>query len=149
MIWLFLDFDGVMHPADSSTAKFECEDALWTIIEPLAAAGSLKVVISSSWRSNFSLEEIKDMLRPELSDVVVGATPEHENAWHIGGRQAEIEEWLKNNAQESDVWVALDDMPEIFHDPCENLLICDHKTGFSSKEAALLTERFNLWRLST
>jgi hypothetical protein len=48
---LFLDFDGVMHPASYSKARQSFCYAPW--LEAVVAKHPLRIVVSSSWRFHY------------------------------------------------------------------------------------------------
>ena len=65
---LFLDFDGVLHPAIGGRIDF-CHRQLledWLILNQ-----EVSIVIPSSWRQMMSMEELKGFFKPVLRDRVV------------------------------------------------------------------------------
>jgi hypothetical protein len=142
---LFLDFDGVTHPEPSHEKGYFSQ--LDLIIDVLLRYRSVEVVISSSWRMQHSLAELRDFLFELPPHRVVGETPSIINpspTWVPGTRpswerQWEIETWLKENRPWGTPWIALDDRAEWFEDGCKNLLLTDKTTGFTEADALLLT----------
>jgi hypothetical protein len=131
--YLFLDFDGVLHtdvpPRDLRFAKY-----LVTVVSDL----KLKVVISSTWREAYSLQEIIDQLG-ELGQFVVGKTPVWKpsdgNLPLVGVRQREIEAWLAKKAPATASWTAIDDDVDNFRAGCKTVFLTDPKVGLDAKAA--------------
>ena len=68
---LFLDFDGVLHPAtDDSVEEFSKADVL-----ACALLGyDCEIVISSAWRLHCRLDQLKDFLPDGIAERVIGTT---------------------------------------------------------------------------
>lgn len=140
-IFLFLDFDGVLHgpdvllrrcsPADrrflsDSEKRFvtrnhqrivAAEGELFTHAERLAQAldgRAVDVVISSSWRMHFDVRKLASFLPLSLAERVAGATPVLDANNPDGIRVLECQTWLNMRGFGSAPWLALDDMPELF-----------------------------------
>lgn len=99
MFYLFLDFDGVTHPVSANGRYFREEN-----IQALEAAldgYDAKIVISSTWRLDKSLIEIKRLLGSKLGEKVFGITPEVEDPFLHSPRQAEVELYLAQDGLES------------------------------------------------
>jgi len=129
---LFLDFDGVLHSTTSSSEK------MFSQAEPLAEVlvkNPCSIVISSSWRFHYSLDEIKERLPSSMRDLIQGATGEP----YIGKwpRYNEIKEFLIKNRLYVD-WRALDDSFLEFPTHCQELILCQGKNGFTVKEQEIL-----------
>jgi hypothetical protein len=103
---IFLDMDGVItHPGSGFHIDPVCVDRLNLLIEQTAA----QVVISSSWRLIFELDDIEDQLASAgFEGEVVGQTPwiPDEN------RGREIETYLEG-LKGSVRYVILDDDPDV------------------------------------
>lgn len=126
---VFLDFDGVLNDKDTK------EMISWhTGIDPkhvtrlneIMRATAAKVVISTSWRGYYTLDEIKEFLMAagfKYVDDVIGATLSV-NELHEQGfvkrrkkfssseneRSSEIEHWVSLNIEEGQNFVILDDL---------------------------------------
>lgn len=74
---LFLDFDGVLHPADGSQEAFCRLPLLESWMQHWPA---VQVVISSSWRRLHSMSELVEFLGPVVGPRVVGCTPVYKEA---------------------------------------------------------------------
>lgn len=136
---LFLDFDGVTHPEVCTAAElFKC---LPTIEEVLRQHQDVEVVISSSWRVHHPLEELRGYFSPEIARRVIDCTPVYtqhkcEPAAKMV-RQVECMSWLDAH-RPSSPWVALDDVPWLFEVGCPNLLLTNHRNGFTQADAVYL-----------
>jgi hypothetical protein len=94
---LYLDFDGILHPADVwyETASnqislrapghvlFESMPVLEAAIVPYPA---LKIVLSTTWVQTFGFQHAKERLSEALQRRVIGATydPLSSDAWRFG-----------------------------------------------------------------
>lgn len=147
-MYLFLDFDGVIHPVGSEQSTYFCR--LPMLEEFLMnEAPDWRVVISSSWREYFSLEAIRTFFSPVMRDRVVGCTPVSEDrsipaTW--GGqaslypREVEIRHYLLRHCLPPNDWVALDDHAQWFRDPASNghLVITNPAIGLTGDDIASL-----------
>lgn len=127
---LFLDFDGVLHPTSGYiSSPFVHADSLATCLQP----HDCSVVISSSWRFQYSLQELKTMLPSELSQRVMGAT----GAPHIGryARYREILHYLEcNYLREQISWRTLDDCAWEFPSNLKQLILCNPNEGSGPRQ---------------
>jgi hypothetical protein len=126
---LMIDFDGVLHPTsggplfsrlsflESGLLNFDCD-----------------IVISSSWRHHFSLQELLARFPETLRRSFVGTT----GAPHVG-KLPRYQECL-NYCQANGVsdWRALDDSFLEFPSPCKQLILCDPNTGIDARQLAEL-----------
>jgi HAD domain in Swiss Army Knife RNA repair proteins len=136
---LFLDFDGVLHPVKGGFDDQFCHlENLKSII------GDTPVVVSSSWREVFSLEDLKDMLE---GVNIIGMTPVSTGgkSWEPMARYFECIAWLKDNNMLDANWRALDDQKSIFEldSPCANLILCSENVGLAKgSNAAIELEKW-------
>lgn len=120
-IIVFVDFDGVMHPAKGG--GYFCRQAEFAKVlgelDDLAGAPA-KVVVSSSWREGpilrladggFDREQAAVFLGVD-PDRVLGAAPLIDH----GRRDLEILAWLEGSGRASAPWLAIDDDPLLFPD---------------------------------
>lgn len=148
---LFLDFDGVTHPEPSPSDQAHC---LLPLIEAvLREHPTVEIVISSSWRDHYTLEEMRDFFAPDIGARLIGVTPSIKNPgsdWLPGHvpeyeREWEIESWMKSNRPWGTPWLAIDDRHYWFRPDCSNLLLTDRLTGFGPDDQdtlrAMLLER--------
>lgn len=140
-MYRFLDFDGVLHPYGAPTDKLFCHrDVLcgWLAARPL-----VEVVISSSWRSAYSLELLRDMVinDPSMAHRVIGVTSvlSKEDDMMVDGllaptrfeREAEVRRWLVRSPAPWARWAALDDQAWLFRPICPQLVLCDAAVGLT------------------
>lgn len=131
---VFLDFDGVLHPADylsfntingelvlASDVRFCWAEDLWNLI----CEFDCHVVIHSSWRNSYTLDQLRNLLPTELGRRVVAATIGDSRHQSILAYVDEAK--LKN-------YIILDDAADEFPSDCVELLLCNDNKGISSPE---------------
>lgn len=134
---LFLDFDGVLHPYFGPEESYFCR--LDFLMEALGSnTKGLEVIISSSWRFHFPLDEILGYFPEAMQKLIAGATPEVEPGRHQ--RYREIRAYLSQYKKLPD-WRALDDDIIGFPENCSQLIACDYRVGFDNSGA----QRLQLW----
>lgn len=144
---LFLDFDGVLHPW-GSRKPFANAPLLAEVVKDYPA---LDIVISSSWRTNMTLPQLKALLPADIASHVVGKTPDLQG--YIGQtdrdsddwlktRQDECEEWLKLNDRLGEDWIALDDEGINFRSK-DRLVKPDTRKGIGPEDMALLRKKLD------
>ncbi len=142
---LFLDFDGVLHPLNASHngGAFCKVSILWQI---LRACPSVEVVFATSWRDDFSIEQLTEFVTyggDDLASRFIGATPTLVRATDPDpdyGRELECCAWLAGNHRR-DVWIALDDVAADFSPACPALYLIDPTTGLTEADAERLIAR--------
>ena len=134
---IFLDFDGVLRRADSPQYQLD-EDCLVCFQDSVRALGDVQIVISSSWKDAFSLEDIKGRFDPDIADRIVGTTP---SAQRIDGhaREEEVEAFLRARGWEQRRWIAIDDVSD-HYEPAANLVLTDPTRGFDRDAAVSLRQ---------
>ena len=131
---LFLDFDGVLHPNFCPEQNYFCR--LDLLMETLGSkTKGLEMIISSSWRFHYPLNEILESFPESMQNLIAGATPEVAPGRHQ--RYREICAYLSQYKKARD-WRALDDDIIGFPKSCTQLIACDHRVGFDSKGAQIL-----------
>jgi hypothetical protein len=145
---LFLDFDGVVHPRPTIGRSGEHEpfSALHLLEDVLRQAPHVQVVISSSWREQHPLAEMREFFSEDLRDRVIDITPLPpltDVPPHLSDhpRHAECVAWLSRWRPSATAWLALDDMAEEFEPRCTNLLLIDGSKGLTPETAAELLVR--------
>ena len=136
---VFLDFDGVTHSQPLKGLEFA---NLHIIESVLREYPDVDVVISSTWREQYTLGELRDYFSHDIRDRIVGVTPFFRSPkldWTPGNgpkweRQWEIETWMERNRPEA-AWLAIDDYEPLFKVGCPNLLITNPKFGFHLDQA--------------
>ena len=145
---LFLDFDGVLHPDPCVDA-----DMLFCHLPLLESVLrdflSVQVVISSTWRANRTLDELRAYFSSDIADRVIGVTPNWrdlpnllDTIGHTYVRQVEIEGWRRASGRSWEQWVALDDKAYWFRPFSPNLVRCDSRFGFANDVRNELIEKF-------
>ena len=132
---LFLDFDGVLHPALGSRASEFCRRPQLEAV--LRGAPGVRIVVSSTWREVFGLAELRSRFSADIAARIVGATPVLPGR----SRHAEIMDYLQRHARHDTQWVALDDTPEAFPRGCPYLIRCDPRSGLTEEVARELARR--------
>ncbi|MHB8165307.1 MAG: HAD domain-containing protein [Sulfuricella sp.] len=111
---IFLDFDGVLHPeydgeptpADRvfcHLPRFEAVMRDFPLVE---------IVISSMWRHQFTLDQLRARFSPDIAARIIGATSETDRIdgqYLPARREGEILEWLAATGRKNAPWIALDD----------------------------------------
>jgi hypothetical protein len=137
---LFLDFDGVTHPEPPN--KDQQFQSLPLIEAVLRRHPEVVVILSTTWRTKYPLDELKDLFSNDIAGRVQGLTPVlslHDMAWYpvplsARPRQREIEAWLHQNRRLNHPWIAVDDRPSWFESECQNLLVTSPITGFTESD---------------
>lgn len=116
--YLFLDFDGVTHYVFPVAGVSDPDNAYFAFLPAIEAVLRTKpypvqIVISSSWRENRGLAELRAYFASDLRDRVIGVTPEHNDGLVAGGRLGEILAWLDRHDPGAP-WVAVDDLTNLF-----------------------------------
>ena len=74
---LFLDFDGVLHPEyDRQAAPADVAFCHLPRFEAVMCDHpEVEIVISSTWREQFPLDDLRARFSPDIAARIVGATP--------------------------------------------------------------------------
>lgn len=144
-LYLFLDFDGVMHPQPYDENAF-CQLPLIEVV--LREFISVNIVISSSWREQSDLSSLKRMFSEDIGLRVIGETKFYRDPAldHLINpvtdfeRQWEIELWMRENASPDAKWIAVDDYPNWFEPGCPHLLVTSAASGFVENDKQILRD---------
>ena len=142
---LFLDFDGVLHPAvNFNDALLLCKLPL--VEDVLRRRPAVSVVISSTWRDTRTLPELRGFFSADIAPRVIDVTPawrevQDDESFGAYVRQAEIEAWLRTAGRGWESWLAVDDQPHLFKPFCKNLLSTNPATGLTEADANVLALR--------
>lgn len=120
---IFLDLDGVLHPGLAGTLIYIPEFEAF-----LRAHPGVRVVFSTTWRLQESLDDLRGYFSPDLRPRFIGVTPEVDDR-RSAARFEEIQLWLRQNTTSPIRWAALDDTPDLFPPGCPQLVVCDTKRG--------------------
>lgn len=123
---LFLDFDGVLNSKQhflaldklegkGSTYEADLEymkaytnpNNMWVLKYILEQVPDLKIVLSTSWRNHFGMEQFKELFKHYGLDGerIIDKTPQKLSST----RANEIHMWLQEHTYETHTWIALDD----------------------------------------
>jgi HAD domain in Swiss Army Knife RNA repair proteins len=132
---LFLDFDGVLHPAPPHNRDVGVFSRLERFEATLRDYPSLRIVLTSSWREQFNIDTMRGFFSHDISERIIGVTPILQLI-----RQREIKQYMIDN-NFSASWIALDDAADEFEPGLSNLVLCDPQKGFDDRaEAELRTK---------
>lgn len=128
---IFLDFDGVLH-GESMNARglFEHMDMFCDFMRRYK--DEVQVVISSSWREDYSLKELQAMFHHDVREMIVGVTPQLPGSYLPGVREQEIITYCNENKIVQ--WIALDDQTRFFSTNCPNLILTNSDTGVTHED---------------
>jgi len=132
---LFLDFDGVLHPV-SGAGTFDPGSI--SILESVVSDfPKLMIVVTSSWREEKSIDQLKSLLGEELGGRVIGSTPVIDEPFLHNVRYHEVCTYLETVKRDYKAWVAIDD--EIGNYP-EGMpvLITDRRSGLTPEDGLTL-----------
>ena len=132
---LFLDIDGVLHPSSGSTPFVP---ACVAVLESLLSGfPDIEIVITSSWREDKSLPELKALLGRQIGSRVIGITPVIDEPFLHHVRFHETQAYLADTDKQDTLWVALDD--EVGNYPSNlPVLITDRRSGITEEDGLRL-----------
>ena len=131
---LFLDFDGVLHPTSARGPGLLSKAPLLEAITD----EDCRIIFSTSWRFQYSLEELCTKLPETVSLKVIGMT----GSPYIGkhSRYYEIISYVSQLDHKPVQWRALDDAYWEFPVGCPELIRCNPNTGITEREIGLLND---------
>jgi hypothetical protein len=127
--YLFLDFDGVLHP---SLCNDKDRFSKVNLLNQTFTSSSCQIIISSSWRFQFALDQLKKILPVSISNLVVGVSGEALNGKYA--RYNEIKHWLKSKQKPFADWMAIDDAINEFPPDCPNLIATKSSQGIAKDQ---------------
>lgn len=144
---LFLDFDGVLHP------EFCHESKHFTFLpnfeQVLRRVPHCEVVITSTWRLQFPVDDLRAHFSQDVAHRVIGATPKFCELENVPNsllgyeREAECNAWLRTNDRAVFPWLAIDDRPWLYRPFSRSLFLVDGKIGLTAAMAEELIIRLN------
>ena len=140
--FLFLDFDGVLHPQydGEPTPKEVCFCHLPRFEAVMRRHPGVQIVISSTWRQQFGMLQLRAFFSADIAHRIMGITPTYPAdgppRMHI--REWEILEWLQQHHASNRPWVALDDSQGDFRDYRHRVVFCQPWEGLSEHRAVQL-----------
>lgn len=159
-LYLMLDFDGVLHSTRYKAPRWEHVKAFEDVVREAVNEGQVAIVISSTWRKDARLSELRKKFSPDIARSIVGVTPVFKQPGldslrtpeqiaraihdpsdtHEGVRQREIEQWI-GKSDPGASWLAIDDDRTSFYAPYENLLYVDGIDGLRPSHLVELGRR--------
>jgi hypothetical protein len=145
---LFLDFDGVLHPAVNYDSA-QLLSKLPLLEAALHLCPGVAVVVSSTWRENRTLAELQALFSPDIAPRIISVTPQwrdiqDETSFGTYVRQAEIEAWLRTTDRAWEQWIAVDDQPHLFRPFCKHLFLTNATTGLAEDDCKVLVQRLSV-----
>lgn len=147
---LFLDFDGVLHPRPTIGRSGETDlfRSLHLLEDVLRQVAEVDVVISSSWREQHPLDELREYFSEDLRERIVDTTPLPGEDIELAPpelveypRHTQCVAWLARRRPAGIRWLAIDDIAEDFAPRCANLLLVDGSIGLTAETAGKLLRR--------
>ena len=144
---LFLDFDGVLHPAGCpSSERFMHVPRFEQVMRDHP---DVRIDISSSWQEAYSIRQLQALFSASIATRVIGGThgadPKHE----AENRHAQILKFLAQFGRTA-AWLGLDDTAEEFPPTCPQLVLCDSARGLDDEaETALRLKLLAIRRHTT
>ena len=143
---IFLDFDGVLHPeyveqavpADVAFCRLPHVEAV------LRDYPCVDIVISSTWRTQFSLSELQEFFSPDIAARIIDVTPVIENKYILERRECEIIQWMNFSDRKNEPWLALDDAVWQFKLHRDRLIVCAKNMGFDKNSEVELRKKFSM-----
>lgn len=132
-----MDFDGVLHPNHCGVDQLFCKVPL---LQNAISDFNWKIVISTSWRCCYTLDEIRNFLIYSNGSLIAHRIVDvtYDSCSNTTGfRQREIEAYVERENIKD--YIAIDDDISGFY-TYTNLILCDGKIGITEKEIAQLIE---------
>ncbi|MDP2370318.1 HAD domain-containing protein [Rhodoferax sp.] len=143
---LFLDFDGVLHPQYEGQAV--PVDVAFCNLSRFEAVmrdfPHVEIVISSTWREQFDLDNLRARFAPDIAARITGTTllscqaPPPSLVELLARREWEIANWLRALDRSGEPWIALDDAAWQFRRYHHRLVACKSDVGFDAEAASRL-----------
>jgi hypothetical protein len=142
-IYLFLDFDGVLHPDEvyvnnNGTPLLPSHKGslfMWApvLVELLDPYPNVRIILSTDWVRRLGTKEAADYLVEPLKARVVGSTAASRGWKGWKERGIAVENYVNQNAVAHGRWIALDDDDAGWTiEGRRNLIWCDADQGISS-----------------
>tara|TARA_B100001105_G_C22393952_1_gene445766 strand:+ start:1035 stop:1640 length:606 start_codon:yes stop_codon:yes gene_type:complete len=126
LVILGLDIDGIFHPEGCPP------DAEWVHLQRFEDAirevPAVRIVITSMWRHDHTLAELRSHFSADVAARIVGTTPDLFRPglqYTRGLRQRELEAWVAEHAPGAR-WLGLDDRAAYYDEDCETVLLVRH-----------------------
>lgn len=127
---LFLDIDGVLNNSASLAEGVHIIPEKCLLVRDVCWRTGAKIVISSTWRSDRSLDELQRIFRlMGLGGLIVDVTP-----WHKEGpRGDEIAHWLRDNTKTRQ-YAIIDDDADMLEKQMPYFVKTEFRVGISTFE---------------
>jgi 8-oxo-dGTP pyrophosphatase MutT (NUDIX family) len=126
LVLLGLDIDGIFHPEGCPP------DEEWVHLERFEDAmrevPTVKIVITSMWRHDHTLAELRSHFSADIAARIIGTTPDFYKPgleYTRGLRQRELEAWVAEHAPGA-LWLGLEDRAAYYDEDCETVLLVRH-----------------------
>lgn len=145
MSLLFLDFDGVLHPEHCHESKHFC--CLEVFEQAIRQAPDIDLVITSTWRLQNSLEQLRKRFSIDVAARIAGVTPRFADLKDVPAtlvgyeREAECHAWRWSHNVPHLPWLAVDDRSWLYRPFCPSLFLVDGSTGLNPELGAQLIAR--------
>lgn len=143
---IFLDIDGVLHLEfipGSTPGKVRVNTEHFTHLANFEAVVSdfpgIDIVISSSWRINHSLDELRNNFSNDIAYRIIGVTPVVPTRT-LARRELEIKQWLAHAGRSGERHLAIDDWPPLFSQEFDSLFWVNPETAFDADAALALRQ---------
>lgn len=133
---LFLEFDGVLHPALAAEPEKLCR---MPRLEEALQGTACRIVIASKWRFFQTIEELLCLFPPSIQHMIIGTTGKASTERYP--RYAEIQDYLSRRSKSS--WRALDATYRGYPSNCAELIFCQPTSGLSDPQVHALREWLN------
>jgi DNA-binding CsgD family transcriptional regulator len=136
MALLFLDFDGVLHPQHEGepTPVDDQFCHLPRVEAVLRDFPNIEIVISSTWRYQFTFENLLSHFADDIRPRIIGTTLLYERNHYIHSqREREIIDWLAASGRTAEPWAAIDDSTWQFQEHIGHLIACRWYQGFDDR----------------
>lgn len=137
MFLCFLDFDGCLHPQhDREPTPVEqifCHLPRFEGV--MRDFPSVEIVISSMWRYQFTLDELRARFSPDIAARIIDTTAKTERAdgYLPNRREVEILDWLLVTGNGNTPWIAIDDAVWQFEKHRDRLVACTWYRGIDDE----------------
>lgn len=156
---IFLDIDGVLNSMpyllsvdairnDANNPEGAIDARHVAILNEIIRLSGAEVIISSSWRSAYSPDEIQKILELRgFIGQVIGATPLLHNHYSEDGellyRGNEIQQWLDKTDQNIESFIIIDDDSDMEH-LTHRLINTDLDSGLTAEHIPLALSLFDI-----
>jgi hypothetical protein len=136
--FLSLDFDGVLHPTAEGTERVAVTHFGWLphLARLLASHPEVMLLVHSTWRHKYNVEELRSLIGDVLGPRVVAAAPAGDDRWLA------IQAWVAKQTKGCDLLI-LDDAPHEFPSALPfTIVVCDPSKGLSDPQVQQSIQRW-------